>query len=146
LANMCDIIIASEDAFFSDPVGRTMAAAATEVLIHPWVLGSRRAREFLYTGRRLPASEAFDIGLVNKVVPLATLDSAVEEMGAEIAKSKPFALKLIKRSLNRTEDIQGLRASLNAHFDTHQVSHQSSEMKAIWQQGVARTINKANGP
>lgn len=58
IANMCDLIVAAEDAFFSDPVGHTLAAAATEVLIHPWVMGLRRAKEMLFTGEKLEAQEA----------------------------------------------------------------------------------------
>jgi enoyl-CoA hydratase len=56
VANMCDLVVASEDAAFSDPVCGTLAAAATEVLIHPWVLGLRAAKDFLYTGRKMYAA------------------------------------------------------------------------------------------
>src|SRR5690606_25949858 len=55
VANMCDLIVASEDAYFSDPTGHTLGAAAVEVLVHPWVLGARKAKEFLFTGQRISA-------------------------------------------------------------------------------------------
>jgi enoyl-CoA hydratase len=58
IANMCDLVVASESAYFSDPVGHTLGAAATEVLIHPWVMGARKAKELLFTGARLSAQEA----------------------------------------------------------------------------------------
>jgi enoyl-CoA hydratase len=66
VANMCDIIIASEDAFFSDPVAHSLGAAAVEVLVHPWVLGQRKAREMLFTGGKFTAAEAKDIGMVKR--------------------------------------------------------------------------------
>lgn len=57
LAAMCDIIVASEDASFSNPVVR-MAGNAVEVLIEPWELGVRKAKEFLFLGDRMDAQEA----------------------------------------------------------------------------------------
>lgn len=143
VANMCDMIVASDDAFFADPVCQTLGAAAVEVLIHPWVMGARKAKEFLFTGRRMLAEEAYEIGMVNKVVPRAHLTDATMAMAAQIAKAEPFALKLVKRSINRTLDTQGLRTALNAHFDTHQLSHVSEAFKAARDRGLENAIKKA---
>ncbi|MBL8386477.1 MAG: enoyl-CoA hydratase, partial [Burkholderiales bacterium] len=120
LANMCDLIVAADDAYFSDPVGHTMGAAATEVLIHPWVMGLRQAKELLFTGGRLTAAQALTAGMVNHVVARAELDARTLELAERIAKSPPFAMKLIKRSLNRSQDMQGMREAMSAHFDLHQ--------------------------
>ena len=76
IANMCDLVVAGESAYFSDPVGHTLGAAATEVLIHPWVMGARKAKELLFTGARMSAQEAQAIGMVNRVVPDAELADA----------------------------------------------------------------------
>jgi enoyl-CoA hydratase len=140
VANMCDIIVASEDAFFADPVTRTMGAAAVEVLIHPWVLGQRKAREMLFTGERITAAEAHAIGMVNRVVPRAELEAATGAMARKIAEGPSFTLKILKRSLNRTADIQGLRTSLQAHFDTHQLSHASEAFKSVRDAGLSKAI------
>lgn len=137
VANMCDLVVASDDAYFSDPVCRSLSAAAVEVLVHPWVLGLRRAKEFLYTGRKLGAREAYEYGMVNRVVPAADLEHATMELAQEIASAAPFALRLTKRSLNRTADMQGFRSALDAHFDTHQLSHATSETAAIKQGGYS---------
>src|SRR5690554_2554170 len=107
VANMCDLILCSEDAFFSDPVGQTLAAAATEVLIHPWVMGLRRAKEMLFTGERLSAQEAHRIGMVNRVVPTEELRRETMQLAQRMADAPPFALRLMKRSLNRSLDMQG---------------------------------------
>lgn len=141
VANMCDLIIASEDAFFSDPVVHSIGAAAVEILIHPWVLGLRKSKEFLFAGGRIGAFEAERIGLVNKVVPAEELTAETLKLANRIAEAPPFGIKLTKRSLNRTADMMGLRSSLEAHFDTHQLSHFTNEMKQQTQGGIARSIS-----
>lgn len=145
VANMCDLIVASEDAFFSDPVCQTLGTAAVEVLIHPWVMGARKAKEMLFTGGRLSAADAHAIGMVNKVVPKADLEAETDNMARQIAKCEPFALKMVKRSINRALDIQGLRSSLNAHFDTHQLSHLSEAFQRRRDEGLARAIQATPG-
>lgn len=142
VANMCDLVVASDDAFFADPVCQTLSAAAVEVLIHPYVLGLRQAKEFLFTGRRLTAKEGFEMGMINRVVPRADLEAVTLELANTIARAQPFALKLVKRSLNRTADMQGFRNALNAHFDTHQLSHVSEEFKRARDQGLASAIGR----
>jgi enoyl-CoA hydratase len=142
LANMCDLMVASEDAFFADPVVHTMAVAAVEVLIHPWVLGARKAKEMLFTGQRLSAAEALAAGMVNRVVPTAELDDAALKMANRIAEAPVFTLKVLKKSLNRTFDIMGREAALRAHFDTHQLSHFSDEAKAFKASGATHSIRR----
>lgn len=146
LANMCDLIVAADDAVFSDPVCMTLAAAATEVLVHPWVMGLRTAKEFLYTGRKMGAEEAWRIGMVNRVVPRAELEAAAMSLAAQIAKAPPFAMKMLKRSLNRTADMQGFRNAIQAHFDTHQLCHATQEYKAVRSQGLGSAIARAKEP
>lgn len=142
LANMCDLLICSSDAFFSDPVAQTMAAAGTEVLVHPWVLGLRKAKELLFTGDRLSASEALRVGMANAVVPKETLAAEAMNVAQRIAKAPPFTLQLLKRSLNRTFDIQGFRSSLAAHFDTHELSHKTDAFDNVQRKGLATAIQR----
>ena len=129
VANMCDLIVASEDAFFADPVLQSLGAPAVEVLIHPWVMGNRKAREMLFTGERLSARDAMAAGMVNRVVPREKLEEETLALANKIAQVPPFAMRLMKRSLNRTLDFQGLRNSLSAHFDTHEFAHATNEQK-----------------
>ncbi|NYT26028.1 enoyl-CoA hydratase [Alcaligenaceae bacterium] len=142
VANMCDLMIASDDAFFADPVVHTMAVAAVEVLIHPWVLGGRKAKEMLFTGQRITAAEALAAGMANRVVPRAELDDAVMAMADKVAEAPPFALKLIKKSLNRTMDIMGRENALRSHFDSHQLSHFSDEAIAMKKSGATHSIRR----
>lgn len=143
VANVCDLIVASEDAFFSDPVTHTMGAASLEVLIHPWVLGLRRAKEMLFTGERLSAQKACEYGMVNKVVPADSLEAETMAMAQRIAKAPPFAMRLVKKSLNRSMDVQGMRQALSAHFDLHQLSHLSEEYRQTREAGLSKAIKGA---
>jgi enoyl-CoA hydratase len=142
VANMCDIVVASDDVFFQDPTCVTLAAAAVEVLVHPWAMGLRTAKDFLFTGRRMYADEAHRVGMVNRVVPRAELETATLALAQHVATAYPFALKMLKRSLNRTAEIQGFRNALNAHFDTHQVAHASQEYKDMRAQGLSNAIER----
>ena len=143
VANMCDLMIAADDAYFSDPVTHTLGTAAVEVLIHPYVLGMRKAKEMLFAGGRITAEEGLRAGMVNRIVPVAELEAATLALAQEIATAPPFALRLVKRSLNRVMDAQGLRLALAAHFDTHQLSHQTTEFKRTMETGLDKTIAQA---
>jgi enoyl-CoA hydratase len=140
VANMCDLIVASEDAYFADPVLHSFACPAVEVLVHPYVLGVRGAKDMLFTGRRFDAHEAFRMGMVSRLVPRADLEQTTLALAEHIAKAAPFALKLAKRSINRVLDMQGFRAALSAHFDTHQLGHVSSEAQEKAGQGAGSRI------
>lgn len=143
LANMCDLIVASEDAFFSDPVTHTMGAASLEVLIHPWVLGLRQAKEMLFTGERISAQQAKEFGMVNRVVANDKLGDDTLALAQRIAKAPPFAMQLLKKSLNRSMDVQGMRQALSAHFDVHQLSHMTEEYRRTKEAGLASAIQGA---
>lgn len=143
LANMCDLIVASEDAFFSDPVTHTMGAASLEVLIHPWVLGLRQAKEMLFTGERISAQQAREFGMVNRVVANNRLGEDTLALAQRIAKAPPFAMQLLKKSLNRSMDVQGMRQALSAHFDVHQLSHVTEEYRRTKEAGLASAIQGA---
>jgi enoyl-CoA hydratase len=143
VANSCDLLVASDDAYFSDPVVHSLGAAAVEVLVHPWVLGLRKAKEFLFTGQRISAAEGREWGMVNHVVPRAELEVFTLKLAQRIAEAPPVAVRLIKRSLNRTADIQGYRNALDAHFDTHVMSSFTDEFRAIVAQGMAQSLAAA---
>lgn len=143
LANMCDLMVASEDAFFADPTCLTLAAAAVEVLVHPWVMGLRAAKGFLFTGRKMFADEALRIGMINAVVSRAELEEETLKLAVQTTKAPPFAMKMLKRSLNRTADFQGFRNAINAHFDTHVLTHTTQEFKSIRNGGLENAITNA---
>jgi enoyl-CoA hydratase len=125
LAWPCDLIIAADNARFSDPVVM-MGIGGVEYHGHTWELGARKAKEMLFTARPIDAIEAEKRGMVNRVVPLADLDSASRALAAEIAQMHPHALAMAKRAVNQTLDIQGQQAALQSCFDIHQLGHASA--------------------
>ncbi|NUP30405.1 MAG: enoyl-CoA hydratase [Streptomycetaceae bacterium] len=118
----CDLIVAAEDALFSDPVA-TMGIGGVEYHGHTWELGARKAKEILFTGRPLTAAEAERTGMVNKVVPRAELDVETRALAEQIAEMHPFALRQAKRAVNQTLDVQGFYAAVQSVFDIHQTGH-----------------------
>jgi enoyl-CoA hydratase len=122
LAWVCDLIVASDDAFFSDPVVQ-MGIPGVEFFAHPWVLGPRVAREFLYTGMRMPAQRAYEVGMVNRVVARGELESATFELAERVATMPPFGLALTKKAINEAEDQMGMRAGIELAFSLHHVAH-----------------------
>ncbi len=122
LAWVCDLIVASEDAFFSDPVVR-MGIPGVEYFAHPWIVGPRFAKEMLFTGGRFGAQRAYEVGMVNRVVPRSTLDTTVFELADQIAKMPRFGLALTKRAVNQCEDQMGMRTGMDSVFGLHHVAH-----------------------
>jgi enoyl-CoA hydratase len=143
VANMCDLMVCSEDAYFSDPVVHSLAAASVEALIHPWVMGMRKAKEFLFTGQKLSAAEAKEYGMANHVVPREQLEEFTLKLANHIALAPPIGIRMMKRSLNRTLDMQGYRTSIMAHFDTHILSTSTQEHRNIVAEGMNASINAA---
>jgi len=118
----CDLIVASEDALFSDPVLR-MGIPGVEYHAHPWELGARKAKEFLFTGEYIDAQEAWRLGMVNHVVPRDQLEAKAYELAEKIARMDPFALRMAKQAVNRTLDGMGQWTSMQAVFEMHHLAH-----------------------
>ncbi|HEV2373160.1 MAG TPA: enoyl-CoA hydratase [Streptosporangiaceae bacterium] len=122
LAWVCDLIVAADDAFFADPVLR-MGIPGVEYFAHPWVLGPRFAKEALFTGARFSAQRAYELGMVNRVVPRAELEGTAFALAEEIAAMPAFGLALAKRAVNQCEDLMGMRAGMDSVFGLHHLAH-----------------------
>lgn len=118
----CDIIIASDDAQFCDPVVN-FGIGGVEFFAHPWEVGARKAKEMLFTSDWLSVEEAKQLGMVNQIVPREKLDETVLTMAQKIAKKSLFALKLTKEAVNVAEDAQGRVQSMQTSFALHQLAH-----------------------
>ena len=125
LACMCDLIVAADDATFSNPVLR-MTGAAVELLVEPWELGIRQAKEFLLAAEELSAEEAHRLGLVNKVVPRAELEARTRELAERVALVPPVTAQVVKGSINHVAELMGKSASWRYHFMAHQWAHNTA--------------------
>jgi enoyl-CoA hydratase len=98
----CDFILASENAVFGQPevaLGIIPGFGGSVRLAR--FVGLPRARELIYTGRKIKAAEALRIGLANEVVPLATLLARANEIAQEMRKNSPLAISRSKRLMNQ---------------------------------------------
>ena len=125
LACMCDLIVAADDAVFSNPVLR-MSGAAVELLVEPWEMGIRQAKEFLLAAEEIDAAEAWRLGLVNKVVPRAELTERTRELAERIALVPPMTAQVVKDSLNHVGELMGKSASWKYHFMAHHWAHNTA--------------------
>jgi len=128
LATLCDFTIASEKAVFGQvgpKVGSVDPGFGTAYLAR--IVGEKRAREIWYLCRRYSAKEAYDMGLVNAVVPHDKLDEEVAKWCAEIVERSPTAIAIAKRSFN--VDTEQLRAVSALGFEAVSLFYGTEESK-----------------
>jgi len=125
LAAMCDLIVAADDAVFSNPVLR-LTGAGVELLVEPWELGIRKAKEFLLTGDTIDAHEAWRLGLVNRVVPRDELETRTRELAERVALVPPVTAQTVKDTINQTATLMGKRDALKYHFMAHHWVHNTA--------------------
>lgn len=106
VALSCDIRIAADNAVFGMPeVSVGLIPGAGGVTRLPKLIGPGRARDLMFSGRRIDAAEADRIGLVEQVVPLAELDSVVQARAEKIAANAPLAVRALKRALLASDNL-----------------------------------------
>lgn len=126
LAWVCDFIVASDDAFFQDPVVR-MGIPGVEYFAHAFEMHPRIAKEFLMLGDRMPATRAYELGMVNRVVARDELHNEALKMAQRIATQPRMGLALTKQAINHIEDLQGKRTGMEAAFAWHHFAHVHNE-------------------
>lgn len=127
LAWVCDLIVASEDAYFQDPVVR-MAQPGVEYFAHAFELPPRVARELLLLGERMPAARAYQFGMVNRIFPRAELREGVAKIAAEIATRDRLGLALTKQAINFVEELRGKRTAMDGVFHMHHLAHAHNQL------------------
>ncbi|HET9876141.1 MAG TPA: enoyl-CoA hydratase [Mycobacterium sp.] len=119
----CDLIVAADNARFSDVVGVRLGMPGVEYYAHPWEFGPRKAKELLLTGDSLDADEAYRLGMVSKIFPLDELADKTLEFARRIAGRPTMAALLIKDSVNAAADAMGFTEALRHGFHIHQLGH-----------------------
>jgi enoyl-CoA hydratase len=119
----CDLIVAADDAKFSDVVAVRMGMPGVEYYAHPWEFGARKAKELLLTGDSIDADEAYRLGMVSKVFPRAELEDKTLAFARRIAERPTMAALLVKDSVNAASDAMGFTAALRHAFHIHELGH-----------------------
>ncbi len=101
IALFCDIIYAADHAKIGDPhVSVGLVAGDGGAVIWPQLIGFARAKEYLFTGKPLTAAQAAEIGLINRAVPAAELDAAVDALADQLASGATKAIRWTKTTVN----------------------------------------------
>jgi enoyl-CoA hydratase/carnithine racemase len=140
LAMSCDLVVASDQAQFGYPeVGRGLVAAMVMVTLSRLV-NRRQALDLLLTGRRVPAAEALELGLINRVVPHDELMARTLEYAEVVAGNSPSALRVTKYLLRQVSELDSDRAIEYAR-DVNQMIRQTADAR----RGVA-DFSEAKAP
>ncbi len=115
LAMLCDLTIAAADAVFGEPEIRFSNVGP--VLVMPFVIGLKRARELLYLGDTIDAPTALQYGMVNRVVPRAQLQAETLKFARRMALISPEALVATKLATRRGAEAAGFRNAILAGLD-----------------------------
>lgn len=142
LALACDLTVSSEECLFGAPEVRF--GSGIVAMLAPWLAGPKRAKYLLLSGDdRVPARDAHEMGLVNRVVPSGEALQAALALAQRIAANDAVAVKLTKQAINRSLDIAGMRESLiaaleyNMQIETSE-SAESREFNAILKRDGAK--------
>ena len=127
LAWVCDLIVATNDAFFQDPVNR-MGIPGVEYFAHAFELPPRVAKEFLLLGERMTAQRAEQFGMVNKIVTRDELRATVAEMAAKLVAQPRLGNWLTKQAVNHVEELRGKRSAMDAVFHMHHFAHAQNDL------------------
>jgi enoyl-CoA hydratase len=131
----CDIRLAVEGASFGFPlIAKDILPmdGGTQRLAR--IVGRGKALEMLFTGETVTAEEAYDIGLVNKVVERGALSSEAETLAANLAGKAPIALRYAKEAINKGLDLtleQGLRLEADLYFLLHTTDDRTEGIRAF---------------
>jgi len=127
LAWVCDLIIASDDAYFRDPVVQ-MGLPGVEYFAHAFELHPRIAKEFLFLGEKMGAERAYLMGMVNRVVPRESLEAETLKVAKRLCEQPPMGIKLTKQAINHVEDLRGKRSAMDAVFAWHHFGHAHNQL------------------
>ena len=109
----CDLIVAADDARFSDVVGTRLGMCGVEYFAHPWEFGPRKTKELMLTGDAIDAEEAHQLGMVSKIFPVDELGERTLEFARRIAALPTMTALLIKESVNQSVDNMGFQNALH---------------------------------
>ena len=119
--------MATDDAYFSDPVVR-MGIPGVEYFAHPYELNPRIAKEFLFTGNKMGAERAYQMGMVNQISSREALMDDVTALATKIAAMPRLGLALTKQAINNVEELQGKRQGMEAAFAWHHFAHAHNDV------------------
>jgi enoyl-CoA hydratase len=144
----CDLVIASEDARIGTPYSRMWGAYLSGMWIYR--LGLTRAKEYALTGKPLSGREAADIGLINRAVPFAALETTVRRQAEQLASIPLSQLSAMKLVVNQAHENMGLASTQTLGTILDGLMRNTNEAKRFidvaGEGGVRAAIRERDGP
>ena len=137
----CDLVVCGESTKIGMAEAREFALPPT-LAFWPLRIGSRKAKELLFTGRILSGADAVALGMANEVVADDALAERVDELAATIAEVPVARLAVVKQAVNAWDERMGLRAAALGGAEYHAIFHQASS----WAEVVAAAQPSAGDP
>jgi enoyl-CoA hydratase len=122
IASCMDLIVASNDALF--------LPSHLQLFTAPWDLGIRKAKGILFENRFIPATEAYELGFVHKVVPREDLAAETLAQAERIAQNDLLTLRMLKQSINGAQDAMGYRTSVHSAHSNYMVAISGREPRS----------------
>lgn len=150
LALTCDLAIAAEHARLGEPEIRHYALSPMPIM--PFLTHSKFLHEYYYTGDMIDAATMLQMGLINRVVPAGTLETASLKLAERIAKVPAYPLEMTKRSLRNVYDMMGFSNSMRQHVHSDglvlgaNLPDQRRLMDLLVQQGMRAFLEARDGP
>src|SRR4030081_1636673 len=114
------------------PLVQGLGFPGGETMVEPWVfMNWKRTFEYLYTAQTLTAAQAHELGLVNRVVPRADLETTVDELAAQIARAPLSTLMATKQLVTRAWELMGMRTHLQMSTDVMAVTAHTKDAQAV---------------
>lgn len=146
IALFCDLVIAADNLKIGQPEIKLAVIPPVALLILPRLVGLKKASELLLTGKIIDAAEAEKIGLVNKIMPLASFDSELESFIQPLTELSLVGLKYSKRGINlgmETNFLEGLERIEKIYLKELMTSEDANEgLKAFIEKRRAVWKNK----
>jgi enoyl-CoA hydratase len=141
LASLSDLVVMAEDAYLADPhVALGLVAGDGGALTWPMNMGLQRVKEFLLLGGRIPARQAMEFGLANRVVAAGEVVAEARELARRLAALPPQALRETRRVLN-----QPLVARLDAALDEIMAAETASFDEPAFQRSLTSMLTRSKG-
>ena len=141
IALMADIMIAGENAQFGLPevrVGLIPGNGGTQTLSR--LIGKSRAKELIFTGKRIDARKALEFGIANQVVPGEQVEEAVRNLAQEICAGSPVAVRQAKKAID-----MGMNVDLNTGIEIESEAYNVNLVTEDRQEGI-RAFNEKRRP
>lgn len=140
----CDMRVASDNAMFGMPEVKVGLPSVVEAALLPQLIGWGRTKVLLYTGESIDAAEAFSWGLIEKVVPAAGLDAAVEAWVTSIVESGPRAIRL-QKELMREWEAMPVSDAIQAGIRSIAKAYETDEPTRLIGETIARLKARRGG-